>query len=201
MTRYQYDDAGNVVKVTDPLGHQTTFDYTDSWVNPNCAPAGSGKAYATRTTDHLGRQVNSTYYSCTGFRASTTDPNGQTTTFTYDIMDRPDVTQFPDGGGIDIDHNDAQRWTLTKTLRGPGEYVSQFTYFDALGRPRKTELLESSTLVYTRTEYDAKGRVWKTWNPTRCDPDLNSASCTGETTFGITETQYDGLDCGKSDSS
>jgi RHS repeat-associated protein len=43
-TTYQYDDAGNILRVTDPMQHDTSYSYTDSWDNASCAPTGSAGA-------------------------------------------------------------------------------------------------------------------------------------------------------------
>src|SRR5262249_38903439 len=45
-TRSQFDDAGNVRKVTDPLGHSTTFSFADNWTggDSTCAPAAGAAA-------------------------------------------------------------------------------------------------------------------------------------------------------------
>ncbi|MGH9555284.1 MAG: hypothetical protein ACRD2Y_05625, partial [Terriglobales bacterium] len=39
VTRHQFDDAGNLRKSVDPMGHATTFSFADSWGNGACAPA------------------------------------------------------------------------------------------------------------------------------------------------------------------
>src|SRR5207248_11334208 len=68
------------------------------------------------------------------------------------------------------------------------------TYLDSLGRVHKTALTsDPEGTVYTRTDYDASGRKQKQWNPTRCDPDVSPNSCSGESTFGFTQYQYDPL--------
>ena len=109
-TRHQYDDVGNVIKTTDPLNHTTTLSYADAWENSACAPTGgAGRAYLSATTNALNQVTSHTYFSCTGLLASTTDPNLQTATFTYDFMNRPDVTNLPDGGQVDRDYDDAAR--------------------------------------------------------------------------------------------
>ncbi len=75
-----YDDAGGVVSVIDPKGNATTFSRADyPWANATCAPSGQGKAYITSTTNALNQTTTNTFNSCTGLRASTTDPNLQPT--------------------------------------------------------------------------------------------------------------------------
>src|SRR5262249_2002417 len=120
-TRSQFDDVGNIVSSTDPGNHTTTTDFSDSWGNTTCAPTtGSGRAYPKSVTNALGHVTSFTYFSCTGFIASVTDPNLQTATFTYDLMNRPDVTNFPDGGQMNLDYDDTALWVRSKTLRSTG---------------------------------------------------------------------------------
>jgi uncharacterized protein RhaS with RHS repeats len=81
-TRSQYDDAGNVVSVTDPANHSTTFSYSDSWANTNCIPTGgNAAAYLTSTTNAKQQTTASKYNSCSGTVASVSDVNGQATSF------------------------------------------------------------------------------------------------------------------------
>jgi len=188
-TRHQYDDAGNIVKTTDPQGHVTTFDYSDAWANAACAPAGPGRAYLQSVTNPLGHVTRHTYNSCTGSMASTTDPNNQTTTFSYDFMDRPDITNLPGGGQVDRDYDDYGLWVRTKTLRAPGAYVVSYSRYDGLGRVIREELCEDGTdactsSIKTDTSYDAVGRKGSVTNPYRT---------TGDPTYGVTRFEYDAL--------
>jgi RHS repeat-associated protein len=199
-TRNQYDDAGNVLSTTDPGGHPTTYDYSDSWTTAPgggaCAPSGQGKAYPTRLTNSLGHVTSLKYFSCTGLSASFTDPNNQTTAFTYDLMNRPLVTAFPDGGQATLAYDDSAL-TVTSTTRITSALNLVTTAsFDGLGRAHAS-LLNSDPqgTTYTRTDYDSVGRTWKAWNPTRCNLNVEPppTSCAGEPTFGLTENKYDGM--------
>lgn len=188
-TRRQYDDVGNVISSRDPLNHTTTFDYADAWHNTACAPAGEGRAYLKSSTNALSHTVSHTYYSCTGFVRSATDPNNQTATFTYDSMNRPDVTNLPGGGQVDLDYDDTALWVRSKTLRAPGAYIVKHARYDQLGRVWRNELCEDgaeacATSIKTDTTFDSLGREWKVTNPHRT---------TGDATYGITEKVFDAL--------
>lgn len=188
--RFQYDDVGNIVSSTDPGNHTTTTDYSDSWGNTSCAPtSGSGRAYPKSITNALGHLISFAYYSCTGFMASASDPNLQTATFTYDLMNRPDVTNFPDGGQVNLDYDDTALWVRSKTLRATGSYVVAYSRYDALGRIIREEACEDgsdtcSTGIKTDTTYDALGRKLTVTNPYRG---------TTDSTYGVTTFEYDAL--------
>jgi RHS repeat-associated protein len=203
-TTSQYDDAGNVIATLDPLGNETTFDYTDSWNNGACAPSGEAKAYATKTTNALKQITTKTYNSCTGTLASTTDPNLQTTPITYDLMGRVALVSYPDGGSASSCYTDVGGATCTQS--GPPYQLvtttaiasasslnkTQTIVYDGLGRLSQTQLnSDTPSTTYTLTEYDALGRKSQVYNPTRCSG--ITTNC-GETTWGYTTYQYDPLD-------
>ncbi|MGH9890558.1 MAG: RHS repeat-associated core domain-containing protein [bacterium] len=193
-TRHQYEDTGNIGKTTDPRAHSTTFSYNDSWSSQAggaaCAPSGgSGRAYRTQVTNTLNHSANNTYYSCTGLLASTTDPNLQTTSFTYDFMNRPDLTSLPGGGQTDLDYDDTALWTRAKSLRLAGSHIVSYTHFDSLGRPWRQELCEDGSEscaqpIRTDATFDVIGRQQTTSNPYRSPAD---------STYGISTLEYDAL--------
>src|SRR5262249_49004758 len=38
-THSGYDDLGNLISTTDPLGNSTQYSYTDNWANNGCVPS------------------------------------------------------------------------------------------------------------------------------------------------------------------
>jgi RHS repeat-associated protein len=139
--RSQFDDAGNVRKVTDPLGHSITFSFADNWTggNSTCAPAsGAAAAYPTVVTNHLGHQAVSTYNSCNGTIATQKDPNLQTTTTTYDALNRPLTVTRPDGGFTQSAYPSPTHTTVQlKPAFGVTDtnlWPTTETYLDGLGR-------------------------------------------------------------------
>jgi RHS repeat-associated protein len=98
LTDYiQYNDAGSKVASIDPNGNVTSYSYADSWANSACAPAsGTGVAYPTQILNPYGQSARVTYNSCTGSVATSTDDNSDSTTYTYDALDRPVDIVYPE---------------------------------------------------------------------------------------------------------
>ena len=196
-TRFQYDDAGNGRKMVDPLLHPTTMSYADSWGNSACAPgSGNAAAYLTSVTNALGQITRATYNSCSGTMASLTDVNSQTSTYSYDLLNRLTQTSLPDGGQTTICYTDMGgagctqalppfKVVTTKKIDSVQNLIST-TVVDGLGRITQTQLnSDQQGIVYTDTTYDGNGRKSTISNPYRSQSDG---------TYGITTYKYDALD-------
>lgn len=200
-TTLTYNDTGDVLSIKDGRNNTTNFDYTDSWSGSGCVAANT-LAYVTTITDALTHQAKNTYYPCSGLLQAVRDQNdinaGRTgTTYNYDSMLRLTQTVFADGGETDLFYPNANA-IETKQKQTASTWIDQFSYLDGYGRVRKTKLnSDPEGADYTRTDYDSMGRVAKTWNPTRCDPDTNPTSCTyqgnPESTWGTSQYAYDPL--------
>ena len=199
---YQYDELGNTRLIRDALGNATSYTYTDSFANSSCSPptGENGQAWVSQVTNALTQNVKVVRYPCTGLVEAHKDQNdinvnGAGTTFSYDLRGRMTQKNLPDGGQVATSYNDTPPVTVTATTKITSSLnLVGETIQDGLGRPRKTELTsDPDGTTYTRIAYDGLGRKYQEWNPTRCDPDVNPNSCTGETTFGITTYNYDAL--------
>jgi RHS repeat-associated protein len=182
-----YNDAGDLVQVTDPKGNITKFDYTDSWYQSTCAPpTGSSLAFLTKTTNALNQFSTAKYDSCSSLVGSTTDLNGQTTTYAYDLMGRRTQTNLPDGGQTTVSYGTTlpiTNVTTTKITSSQNEVAT--AVLDDLGHVKQSQLnSDPSGTVYTDTTYDGFGRVLTVTNPYRS---------TSDPTYGITTTHYDAL--------
>jgi RHS repeat-associated protein len=166
-SRNQFDDAGNVIKTTDPLGHFTTFSFSDNWTggDASCAPsAGTAAAYPTLVTNQLGHQLVTTYNSCTGTVATRKDANQQTTTTTYDALQRPLTVALSDGGFTQYTYNSP---TETQVQKKPAASVTDsslwptaIAFFDGLGRTSQTAVKNGesgSGWDVQTTCYDSRG--------------------------------------------
>ncbi|HWG20812.1 MAG TPA: RHS repeat-associated core domain-containing protein [Terracidiphilus sp.] len=201
-TRMQYDDAGNAISAADPLGHVTTTSYGDSWGDSSCAPSGgNAAAYPTQITTGSLTTTHS-YSSCTGGVATTTDPNSQETSFTYDLMGRNILTDFPvpDGGSISTCFSEISGGSCysssypvsVATTQTISSSVNKTTtkVLDGLARVTEAQLnsdphCNSSTGLKVDTTYDGAGHTHSVSNP----------YCTvNDPTYVFTNYSYDGLD-------
>jgi RHS repeat-associated protein len=202
ITSYQNDDTGNVLQVTDPIGHNTQYSYLDSWDNTTCQDNnGNTLAYLTKTTNALNQSTTSTYNSCSGTLASRTDPNGQTIGFSYDNMSRLVQTNFPDGGQVSACYTDEGGPTCSKTSAPfskvastkitPSQTKSETTSYDGYGRVTQTALTsDPDGTTYTALTYDSDSRILQTYNATRCNPPTKNC---GESTWGYKTYAYDAM--------
>jgi RHS repeat-associated protein len=166
-TRYQYDDARNVRKITDPAGHWTTFSYADNWANATCAPSqGQAAAFPTTIQNQLGHQSVTAYYSCTGATASQLDANLQPTSATYDAMNRPLTSSSPDGGFTQYTYVDPTHTRIqhkqSSGIGDPNQWPTSETYTDGLGRSLQTAVKNGesgSGWDLKTTCYDSRGYV------------------------------------------
>ena len=188
-----YNDVGNLIQSTDPGGHSTYFDFTDSWTTQTggnaCAPSGGPtSALVTKVTNALQQFSRISYYSCSSLVGSSTDLNGQVATFAYDYFGRPTQETHPDGGSVSHAYDDPNR-ILTTTMaigNGVGPLTTQ-DLFDPLGRFIQHRLTsDPDGATYVDTTYDAVGRKATVSNPYRTPNDPGP-------TNGVTTFLYDAL--------
>lgn len=199
VTRNQYDDAGNVVSVTDPKGNATQYSFADVWQNSACAPAsGQARAFPTSITNALNQTTALTYYSCSGLPATIRDPNLETTSMSYDWAGRMILTNYPDGGSVSVGYNgDALPLTVTKTQSAsPDPAITSSVTYDGLGRPLIATLPNGA---YTANGYALNGELCASSNPSATAPPAAGLSCTpsqnstSSATDGIKYWSYDAL--------
>lgn len=180
ISSYTYDSYGNVLTATNALGNTVYNQYSSTY----------DSAYLTQTSIIVsGQNVSSsfTYNFPTGNELSSTDPNGFTTYYSYDKLNRLLTVTYPTVGGqtafTQYTYNDKNNFV---TMTDPNGNVAK-QYFDGLGRSIKYERysggsvysketatynwqnqLSSKTTAVGNTYYyyyDALGRQIETLNP------------------------------------
>jgi YD repeat-containing protein len=180
-----YNSYGMPTQTKDPLGYSSLFSYDASGL------------YVISSSNPIHQTTLQTYDFNTGQTLSVTDPNSQTTRYTYsDSMGHLTNISYPDQGNTAFIYNDSASGssvTITKALN-QGNTMQTVVEVDGFGRQIESKLMESANQsINSRTQYDYRGRLWKSWNPSRCDP-MSVTSCPSESTFGSTTHIYDALD-------
>jgi hypothetical protein len=180
-----YDDLGNMRTIQDPGTHATTLAYADSWANTACSLSNT-LAYPTQITNGLTQNKQFVYYPCTGALRESKDPNDigasrPGTRFSYEGMGRVTQTNSADDGQTTVSYDDANRIVTTTLKRTGSSNLTITDTFDQLGLLAQRQLPGSRKVVIT---YDEMQRQWKVSNP---------HISTGDTTYGVVETQFDAL--------
>ncbi|MBL8240508.1 MAG: RHS repeat protein, partial [Bryobacterales bacterium] len=180
-TKVEFDQAGNVVKRTDPKTQATTITYAQS----PCTGFADTHGFATSILNSKSHEVKVEYDCWTGKPVKITDPNNKNTTATYaDTMDRLKTIGYADGGSKSYDYLDTTN-TITETTGLDSCLVASMTrstIYDGLGRVVEGRFDDGGGQITTTTAYDGLGRVSKAHVPKRA----------GEAA-AWTETLYDGL--------
>jgi RHS repeat-associated protein len=138
VTTYSYDDAGNVLTTVDPTGALTTNTYDQRNQLRTSAVTDRYPSTITATTSYL--------YDDAGHRISTTTPAGVTTA-TYDFLRDPPATIVDPNGqttsfGYDLDHNLVQQTDplgrITLENRDTAERITSVVNEDATQTPVAT---------------------------------------------------------------
>ncbi len=195
--------AGNIIA--------TGFDFDDQFGSPDSearsntrpselTPAGQPElstfAFPTKVTNAVSHISYAQFNYYLGAAVNTEDQNGVVSSIEYgngglDLLDRTSKVVRAINTAIKnqttFAYNDAAR-TITNTsdLKAYGDnLLKSETIYDGLGRTTETRQYETSTAYITsRSEFDALGRVKRTFNPYRT---------TTESTYGWTDITYDEL--------
>jgi RHS repeat-associated protein len=174
-----YFDTGTVQIATDPKGNSVTYSYSSTYAG----------AYPTTVTNALTQSTTYAYDFSTGLLTSRKDPNLQVTTFAYDNLLRLATVTDPDGGLVNITHQESSfpfSATLTKKITSSPllNYITT-NLFDGFGRVTQNQLTSDPIgPILTDTSYDADGREYAVSNPYRSKT---------ESTYGVTSYVYDAL--------
>ncbi|MGA3324108.1 MAG: hypothetical protein ABSF45_06515 [Terriglobia bacterium] len=158
---YTYNSTGTVNTATDVNSAQTTYTY-------GAGTASCNGTFPTQVNLPLSLSTSATWNCNGGVTASSTDANGEPTTYTCsDPFSRLTATTFPDGGSksttytspTELDVYTAVTGTLTR---------HDLLDLDGLGRPITSSLVnDPDGQTYDITSYDALGRALSASNPYR----------------------------------
>ncbi len=176
-THAQYDQCGNVRYAWDAKGNQSQISYSDSFSD---GMPRNTYAYPTSTTtavpDPTGAYGSTAAFSTStvydfnsGLVTSASDPNGQTTSYTYsDPLNRVKTVTRPDGGVTTYNYGDSlgSLYVETLTKQDSTRNIDAYQFFDGLGRPNRSFLGVGGGNYHTSdTQYDNMGRVYRVSNP------------------------------------
>lgn len=214
VTTYTYDETGELLSATDPCGnttcgdmsgsnHTTTYSYADNYASGTGTPPGQTNGYLTQVTYPKTGVAHTETFSwgyADGQLRSSTDQNSQISTAQYnDLLVRPTLVNYPDGGQTEIAYNDTAPFptvTSCQLINGTAGatcsastpasgWKTSMTKADGMGHAVQTQLAsDPDGADFTDTAYDGLGRVWTKSNPHRS---------TSSSTDGITTYTYDAL--------
>lgn len=184
---FTYDTLGNVRTASIAGVQQQSLSYssTTNYSFPDSVT--NGPSAGPQLT------VSATYNGYTGQTVTSTDVNGQTTTYAYDIMRRLVTTTRPDGTQIGTCYSDlstsacystTSNYTISTTPVDSSHARKVYSYYDGLSQVVRTSLYDSSgTTNYSNidTQFDPLQRPYK-----RSNPYASSASY-------WTQSNFDGL--------
>ncbi len=180
VSSYTYDDYGNQMTSTDPLGRTTYNQYSSTYDH----------AYLTQSSIEVsGKNISTTfdYTFATGTLSSQTDPNNQTTSYTYDSIGRLTsisyplvnhvysytrytyndtgnylVTTDPNGNNVTDQFDGLGRLVSVITYNGSSIYSTENYTYNYLNSIATKTMPTGSVYSYT---YDFLGFQTKTTNP------------------------------------
>jgi RHS repeat-associated protein len=159
---FTYDSLGNLRTADCCPATQWNYSAATNYAYPDTVVSGSGGSTLTS---------GFTYDTNTGLILTTTDPNSQKTSFTYDNMFRQTtVSRSADSSQITYTYPDPNAAVHIAKVTTPIQGAStsqQSTTFDGLGRGIRVVTSDSNSTSYSIAEvqYDALGRKYKTSNP------------------------------------
>ena len=178
ISRMTYYDGGMLHTSAAPCGGAANYTYSGNY----------WYAYPTSISNALNQSTSYVYDFNTGLVSSVTDPNNQTSNYTYDSMWRLNCANYPDGGQQCTTYQESSfpfTSTFKKNITSAPLQAITITTVDGLGRPSQAQLTtDPDGPTFTDTVYDALGRVYSTSNPYRSK---------SESTYGVTSYTYDPL--------
>lgn len=179
-----FDDTGNVVTTTDPGNHTTTAAYgacNGAFPTQLSLP----DTQSGSTTIH--HKTSATYDCGTGLVTSSTDQNGNVTSFLYDNMFRSTEVDYPDGGKTTSSYPDPNHVTVQRKIDS-SRSTSSTTVLDGYGRVSRTALANGESTPYDQQDscYDGNGRLSFRSYPYQGNAPNSTATCPNTSLAGDT---------------
>lgn len=211
ITSFAYDTAGNLLTMTNALGHVTTFASYDATGRPGSMTDANG-TQTLFTYDPLGRLLTSNVkhpatsaldavtayeYDIEGRVTGITSPATQKLSFVYDLAGQLLEIASADGEKQTFAHDAMGNVTEQKIKRADGAARSTITRtFDSIGRMLTETLGAGRTTTW---EYDTNGNPVRTTSPRSHATDLafdalNRLTSTVAPDTGTTATLYNAKD-------
>ena len=172
-TLFNYDTAGALQSITDPLAHQSSFSYdtTDTFVTQVTQP----------TTNNVQHTTHATYDGSTGQVLTQTDENQQLTQYAYDTYGRLHSVTAPSGAVTTMAYPSATETDIVD-MQSSTVNVSSSVVIDTFGRPSQA----MTGGISSETTYDGFGRM-------NCvtTPHAASAAATDGSTCNSAYDQFD----------
>ena len=166
---FSYDSLGNLVSAQLNCCQQKQWNFSAAtqYAFPDSVVSGSSGGPQLTTS--------ATYYLTTGQLKTSTDENGQVTTYSYadpGHLDRLTDVQRPDLAHSTTGYDDTLMVITTSSPVQGTNTVQSVTAFDGLGRPLTKKIEDSGNTVYSivATQYDPLGRAYKSSNPYTVSP-------------------------------
>jgi YD repeat-containing protein len=182
--------------VTDANGNQSSTSYNDAYSDGQNR---NTYAFATAVTDAKGHTTNLQYDYGAGKPIWATDPNGIITGYAYtDPLDRVTQVRHAAGWGNSMESQtnyiyENPTWIVAcqdqNVTTDCGIQTQRI--FDGLGQPIENRTIEygADDFIAVDTSYDALGRVYQSFNPSR----INISSGVGDGLDYPTTYSYDAL--------
>jgi RHS repeat-associated protein len=181
-----YFDTGMKATSADPLHHATTYAYSSTFMGAYLTQTNKPDTQMPDTGAPIVHHIASADYdSNSGLLTRYTDENAQNFSYHYDLMLRLQEADHPDGGQANFTYPDSNTVERKRLIAGTS-FDDYKIKFDGLGRPVQTLKLtpDCASFIKSDTVYDTTGRVASISNP---------YCLTSDSTYGITQTQYDAL--------
>ena len=174
-TANQYDAYGQITQLTDARSQVTNYVYgvgTSAFLTQ--VKQAKDPAGAIDLVTNIG-------YDGNNYVASIQDPGGSFRYFFYDTFGRLRVVKNTAldtvrAYGYTYSRTSGNGWAFQQSTpntvvdstvmsKSPSVRVTGTQYIDGLGRPIQSSVKNGAYYVVTATQYDAMGRVWRSWKP------------------------------------